>query len=145
MLTRLFDVRRFMRFLWRRDADQGDLMALAAQDLEAHAVEAKCLSDIRNAPRRVQHQTGDGRGMVVGQAPVHLSIEVADRILTIDDDRTVWLRSQTGARDVEFVGDVADDLFDDVFQGDDAEQAAVFIDDEREMFVTRAECMKLIE
>lgn len=43
---------------WRRDADFGDLVTLAFDDVEAKAVEHKTLSDFGDHLRFMQDQTG---------------------------------------------------------------------------------------
>ena len=57
----------------RGDPDGGDLLAVAAQDLEAEAVEHEGLADLGDPLGLVQHQPGDGGGLLVGQAPVELA------------------------------------------------------------------------
>jgi hypothetical protein len=44
-----------------------------------------------------------------------------------------------------FVGDVADDLLENVLQRDDAHERAVFVDHDGEMLVPGAEGLELVE
>jgi hypothetical protein len=126
-----------------RHLDRGDLVALAAQDLEAEAVEGEDLADVGDPPRLVQHQAGDGRGFLVGQTPVELPVQVADRHRALDDHRAVAQRPHAFALDVVFVGDLAHHLLQDVLQGDHAQHLAVFVDHDGEMFLALAEGLEL--
>src|SRR3546814_9691662 len=67
-------ISRRLRVVQRGEAKQGDLVALAAQDPEPEAVEHELLAHLRYPPRLVQHQPGDRRGLLVGQAPAELAV-----------------------------------------------------------------------
>ena len=86
-----------------------------------------------NRLRLVDDQPGDGGRLVVRQRPVKRPVEVADRHRAVDDDRAVGLLLDALDIDVMFVGDLADDLLDDVLQRHQAFDLAIFVDDDREM------------
>src|SRR5579885_1846171 len=131
--------------LRRGDADGGDLIALALEDLEAEAEEAEDLADLRNGARLVHDEAGEGGGLLVGETPVELAVEVADGDAAVDDVAAVRLGADPAHRDVELVGDVADNLLEDVLEGDDAEPAAVLVDHQGEMGAALAEGLELVE
>src|SRR3546814_1392974 len=61
------------------------------------------------------------------------------------DEAAVGLRPHAGDGQVVLVGDIADDLLQDVLQRHHALQAAVFVDDQREMLPARPERLELVE
>ena len=84
-------------------------------------------------------------GDVLGQAPAELAVEVADRHVALADHAAVLAPDHAALDGVVLVLDVADDLLDDVLERDDAAQRAVFVDDDGEMLVARAEGLELVE
>ena len=63
----------------------------------------------------------------------------------LDLDRAVGLRLDAGGRlDVVLVGDVADDLLDDVLERDEPLQRAVLVDDQREVGAPAQELAHLL-
>src|SRR3546814_2136403 len=56
----------------------------------------------------------------------------------VDDVAAVDLRAHAADDGVVLVVDLADDLFEDVLQRDDAHEGAVFVDDDREMLAPLA-------
>ena len=93
----------------------------------------------------MQHQPGDGDGDVLGQAPAELAVEVADRHVALADHAAVLAPDHAALDGVVLVLDVADDLLDDVLEGDDAAQRAVLVDHDGEMLVAGAERLELVE
>ena len=88
---------------------------------------------------------GDGDGDVLRQAPAEFAVEVADRNVALADQAAVLARDDAALDGIVLVLDVADDLLDDVLEGDDAAQRAVFVDHDGEMLVARAERLELVE
>ena len=68
-----------------------------------------------------------------GSVPVERAVEIADRHRAVDDDRAVGLLLDALDIDVVLVGDLADDLLDDVLQRHQALDLAIFVDDDGEM------------
>ena len=83
----------------------------------------------------VDHQPGDGIGFVIGQPPVDRAVQVADRHRPVHQIGAVVGALQMAflRHHVEFVGDLAYDLFENILQRDQALQGAVFVDHQREM------------
>ncbi len=75
----------------------------------------------------MEHEARDSGGFLVGQAPVEFAVEVADRDASVDDERSVSLAAHSRHGDIVLVVDLADDFLDDVFQGHNALQVAVFV------------------
>src|SRR3546814_4948564 len=72
-------VRLGLRGTWRRDPKADDLIALPLENLEVKAVKGEDLAAFRYLPRLVQHQPGDGRRFLVGQAPAEFAVEEIGR------------------------------------------------------------------
>src|SRR3954468_1074997 len=100
------------------DSQLGDAGALALQNFEPEAVECINLANFGDAPGLVQHQAGDGDGDVLRQLPAELAVEVADRHVALADQAAVLAPDDAAADRVVLVLDVADDLLDDVLEGD---------------------------
>ncbi len=87
-----------------------------------------------NHLRLVDHQTRHGVGRLVGKGPVGCPVEVADRHGPVDEKLIVLgLADGMFAIGVEFVGDFAHDLFENILQCDQPLKRAVFVHDQREM------------
>ena len=79
-------------------------------------------------------QTGNGVGLVVRQVPVGRAVEIADRHAAIDDDVAGFgPPERVFLVDVELVGDLAHDFFEDILECDQTFERAVFVDDERKV------------
>jgi hypothetical protein len=61
------------------------------------------------------------------------AVEVAHGDRAVDDDRAIGIAPQALDGGVVLVLDVADDLLEDVLQGHQALQGAVFVDDQGEV------------
>src|SRR3546814_17646280 len=73
------------------DADRGDLVAHAPEDLALETVEGEDLADVGDAARPVQAEDGDGGGLLVRQAPPKAAVEVAKGHLAADSPRPLAL------------------------------------------------------
>ena len=69
-------------------------------------------------------------GAVLGQANVGAARQLVGAQRAGNEERPVGSRADTEAALVVLVRDFANDLFDDVFEGDDAGNTAVFVDDD---------------
>jgi len=91
----------------------------------------------------VHDQTADRVELLVAEAGAEVLVEVLDSrqgvhrvlALALAPDRLVFL-------DVVFVGDVAHDLLDDVLDGDEPRDAAVFVDDDRHVIAADPELLE---
>ena len=92
----------------------------------------------------VNHQAGDRGCLFVGKIPVHRTIEIADRHRAIDHHRAVRLGAHARNHDIVLVGDVTDDLLQNVLQRHHAFDFAVFINHQREVSLAAAECLQLL-
>src|SRR5262249_31456696 len=117
----------------RLDADGRDLVAVLAQDLEPVAVECEDLAGLGDGLGLVDPQAGHGGWLLVGQVPIHLPIAVADGYRAVDIDRAVYLRADADVLDIVLVGNLADDLLQDVLQRNQALHLAVLVDHERQL------------
>src|SRR4029077_7404127 len=72
--------------------------------------------------------TNGGVSGILWNGDAVLSVEIANVQGSIEDEGTVRKRERV-FDDVEFVVNFADDLFEDVFEINQAEQAAKFVDD----------------
>jgi len=125
--------------LRRGEADGGYLVALAPHDVEAQTVEHKGLANFGNAPGLMEYEPRDGGGFFIWQIPLKLAIEVTDGETAIDDIGAIRLRAKSGHADVCFVGNVTDDLFEDIFKRHNTFKAAIFVDHQGKVFVAVAE------
>ena len=107
-------------------------------------MEGEFLPLFGNGARFVDHQSGDRGGLLVGQAPVHHAVEVADRDRTVDDHRAVLLAAQTGHREIVFVAYVADDLFQNILKRHQALHVPIFVHNQSEMGLSLAESLQLV-
>ncbi|MNZ97551.1 hypothetical protein D3C78_1167940 [compost metagenome] len=60
--------------------------------------------------------------------PAERAVEVAQVGGAVDHVAAVFLRMNVGVAQGVLVAEVADDLFEDVLEGDDADHLAVFVD-----------------
>src|SRR3979490_2820746 len=63
----------------RPDPERGDAIALPPQYPETEPVERETLPAFRDRTRLVNHETGDGGRLFIGQMPVHRAVEVRAR------------------------------------------------------------------
>src|SRR5215211_926791 len=131
-------------FCQGRDAQRGDAVAVAAQHAEPEAVEGEGLAGVWNRARFVDDETGDGSRFLVGQVPIHDTVEIADRHAAVDIDRAVGLRAHAWNCDIALVGDVDDDVIQKVLQRDQAHHLAVFVHDQRERRPSAPERLELL-
>src|SRR5713226_9140013 len=127
----------------RDDSKRGDAVALAAEHAETEPVEGKTLAALRNRTGFVNDEACDRGCFLVRQIPVHRAIDVADRNRAIDHHRAVGLGADAGHHDILLVGNVADDLFQDILQRHHAFDFAVLVDHQREMRLAAAERLEL--
>src|SRR5438477_8695658 len=123
----------------RHDSQSGDAVALAAENAKAETVEGETLAAFGDRARLMNHQAGDGGRLFIWKIPVHRAVEIADRHRAVDHYRAVRLRAHAGHHDVVLVGNIADDLLQDILQRHHAFDFAVFVHHKREMSFAAAE------
>ena len=89
--------------------------------------------------------TADKRKLVHERTYDIRGYEREDGMLDVDDERPPCLALDAAADLVLFVVDVADDLFKNIFQRDDALEAAVLVDHQREVLAAGAEVLQLLQ
>src|SRR5690242_3718902 len=77
--------------------------------------------------------------------PVEAAVEVADGDVARGQDRPIVTDADADARRVVLVGDVADDLLEDILKRHDSLDVAELVHHEGEVLVTLAERLKLVE
>ena len=75
------------------DTHGRDLVAAAAQDLDAVAVEREHLAGLGDELRLVHDKPGNGGCLLFRQIPIHVPVEIADRYGAVDVDGAVGLRA----------------------------------------------------
>ncbi len=107
-------------------------------------MKAEGLTWLGNRARLVNHKARHRRGFVVWQIPAECAIDLTDRGGPIDHDRAVSLFAHALYRNVMLVAYIANDLLDDVLEGDQPLHDAVLVDDERRMGLAAQELLELI-
>ena len=77
--------------------------------------------------------------VLVLERGAELLVEVVDRERAVDPDRRLVDPLDRLVRQVELVLDLADDLLEQILEGDDALHRAVLVDDDRHVLVRAAE------
>ena len=111
-------------------------------DLENMAVKRHCLSLVQKLTRFGHQETGDRR-VALGNRHIHLEtpVKVTDGKAAVEQIAAIRLRIDLFVYlFVMLVRDVADYLLEQVFERDDAFDAAVFIDYKAEMELFRCIC-----
>ena len=107
-------------------------------------MEGEDLSHFGDGARLVDDEAGDRRRLLVRQLPAHDAVQIADRHRAFDGDGAVRILTHTEGDGVVFVGNVADDFFEDILERDETEDDAIFIDDEREVNLALQKGLKLV-
>src|SRR5262249_46425713 len=115
----------------RSHAQGGDAIARPAQHLKTKAVEREALSRLRDRASFVNDDAGDRSRFVVGNIPIHRAVEIANWHTAIDIDRAVRKRPHARYRYIVLVADVADNLFNDVFERNQPFALPIFIETQR--------------
>ena len=126
------------RLLGRRrqppDADLVDAAALGLEDLDVEAVDREPLADRRHAADARQHVAADR----LEPAVLDLDARAArpsrrSRPCALNTNVSSASRTIGSASHVVLVANLADQLLDDVLDGDEARRAAVLVDDDRQL------------
>src|SRR5206468_10552781 len=103
--------------------------AVHFDDGETEIFVIETLATLWNETKMVEHEAADGGvSGIFRQGDVVLGIEVAHVERGVKDDGTIREGERT-LDDVKLVMNLADQLLQDIFQGDEAEDAAELVDD----------------
>src|SRR5206468_10953407 len=105
--------------------------------------EIKPLAALRNEAKLIENETADGGvSWILGQRDVVLRVEVAHVEGSVKNHRPVRKRERL-FHHVKLVVNFANHLFDDIFDGHQAENAAEFVDDHGQTDAARAQFEKI--
>ena len=91
----------------------------------------------------IHHQAAEGVELFIGEVRVELIIELFDRRQPLDQEVAGGqLLDVVLVIDIVFILDIANDLFQDILDGDQSGHAAIFIDHYRHMVVGRAKFLE---
>ncbi len=124
----------------RLDLDASDPSAVELDHREHVTVEAGGLADRRDMAELLDDVAGDGLVRAVGKDQAGLVLEVVEVEQAVDLELAGQRAGGLGLVDVVLVADVADQLLDQVLEGDDAGRAAVLVDDDGEVRALRGAC-----
>ena len=104
--------------------------AVGAQNLEAYAFEFDDFVACGNASEMIQDEPADGVTFPSAESGADRRVQVGDGGLRLDAISSGMIDPDVVVVFIEilFVFDVADDLFEDVFDGNQAAHARVFVD-----------------
>ena len=108
-------------------------MATLAQHFETKAVKGEGLTGIGDHTCLVDHESGQCGIFVIRKVPVESAVEIADWYGPINCERAVGMPAHAACHGIMFVNDLADDLFENVFERDEAHHLAILIDNQREV------------
>ena len=114
-----------------RDPHQHDAPALDAFRAELEPVDPCALALDRHVPERVEHQAAHRVPLLLGQLGVEQLVHLVDRGAAGHAERATGKPLDLGLVDVVLVGDLADDLLEQVFHRDETRRAAVLVDHDR--------------
>src|SRR4051812_7174649 len=115
------------RFLFREELDLEPLdpRAVDVEHVEADPVVNDLVSGFGRAAELAEDEPGDRVVVLLGQLGLELLVEVVDREGAVDSHVTVPEMLDGLVRKVVFVLDLADDLLQQVLEGDDPLEGAV--------------------
>src|SRR3569623_3624529 len=113
------------------------------QYLESETVAGDGLAAARQSAEALHHPAADGIELLVAEVAVEIAVELVARrerlhsvdIIVVSLDVGVFL-------DVVLVDNLADDLLEHVLNGDEARDAAVFVDDDGHVIAACAEFLE---
>src|SRR5580704_17149088 len=109
-----------------RDADTLHAPIGGVQDLEPQAIAFDHFSLLRDAPGQFGHQARDGGGFLAIHADAKQFVEMIDVHIAGDHVRMIAFLHDLGF--LVFIADFADDFFDQVLNGHQARDSAIFVD-----------------
>src|ERR1700686_4167492 len=141
--ARSLALRRGLEFRRYGHAQAVDAAPVGALHAKLELAERDTLAPARHAPELLHDQAGHGVELTFRQRDVEKLVEL------VDPGTAAYAELAVGfATDIlivlyiEFIVDVADDLFDDVLDGDQTRHAAVFIHYDRHVVAIAAELLE---
>ena len=89
-------------------------------------------------------ETGDRGCFFIRQIPIHMPVQIADGDGAIDIDGAIGERTDRCLMGIVFVGDLADDFFQNVLERNEALDLAVLVDHERHLLLLLQELIELV-
>src|SRR4051794_124073 len=129
--------RRLARLGGRRHEHRHDALAFHALHREVVALARDRLAAVGNTTEEVEDESTDGVPLVVGEVHTEKVAHVTDRRASVHAQPTAGQALDLGVFDVELVGDLADDLLEDVLHRDEPRGVAVLVDDDRHVELLR--------
>src|SRR6478609_4755910 len=109
--------------------DARDATAIHFNNGKTIRAEFKTLAAARNEAELIEDESANGGvSGIFREGNVVLRVEVADIQCSIEDDCAVG-QGEWAFDNVEFIVDFADELLEEIFHGDEAEDAAELVDD----------------
>ncbi len=109
---------------------------VGAAHFDGQAPEPQTLADGRDAPEVGQHQSRDRLVVAEREAPREEAVQPLDLHRTLDADAAVGERLVQHLALIVLVLDLTDDLLEQILDRDDADRAAVLVDDHRHVEAT---------
>src|SRR5687767_2051998 len=100
------------------DFDLHDSGAFDLEDVQAEPVRANGVPDLRCPPELAEDEPGHRVEVLLPELRFELLVEVVDRVGPVDADAVLVDPLDGGVRKVELVLDVADDLLEQILEGD---------------------------
>ena len=110
-----------------------------SRTVQAQPVGSHGVPDLRRAPELAEDEPGHRVEVLLPELRFELLVEVVDRVGAVDADAVLVDPLDGGIREVELVLDVADDLFEQVFESDDSLHVAVLVDHDRHVLLLATE------
>src|SRR4029079_15699701 len=112
------------------DLEPLDARAAGLEHAEADLVLRDLVTDLGRAAEMPEHEPRDRVEVLSFQTCPELLVEVVDRERPVDPDRRLAQPLDQLVREIELVLDVADDLLEQVLEGDDAGGGPVLVHDD---------------
>ncbi len=120
----------------------GDALAVHLDNREAMVSVLKTFAAARNEAELIENEAADGGVCrIFRKRDAVLGVEVAHIQSRIENDSAIG-KGKGVLDDVKFVVNLSHDLLEDILQGNEAQNAAKFIDDDGQADVTRAQLQK---
>src|SRR4051812_7161663 len=124
--------------LLERHRELEDARPLHVEDVEAHAVVHDRVALLRLAAEQPEDEAGHRVVVLSRHRRLEALVEVVDRKRSVDHDGVLVDLLDRFVRKVELILDVADDLLEQVFEGDDSLHVSVLVDDDGHVLVRAA-------
>src|SRR5262245_7400867 len=114
-------------------ADLGDAPTLDLEHLDVENIDVEALADVRHASQMREQVTADRFETLAFDFHAESIHHLIDAHLSAEDKRPLCLLDDCLAFDVILVANLADDLFQEILDGDEPGGAAVLIHDDRHL------------